>query len=96
MNMQAMMKQAQKIQKEMEKTKQEIDNTIYEGKSSFVHVKVKGTKEVSEVKIDMEELNKEDIEMVEDLILVAINDAMKQIDKDVENKMGKYTKGLPF
>lgn len=95
MNIQAMMKQAQKLQKDMMKEKEEIDNKIYEGKSSFVTVTVKGTKEVVNISIDNDSLDKEEIEMLQDMLVVAINDAMKQIDKDTENKMGKYTQGIP-
>lgn len=95
MNIQAMMKQAKQLQKDMTKAKDEIDANVYTGKSSFVTVQVKGTKEVLSVKIDSEELSKEDIEMLEDMIVVAINDANKQVDKDIENKLGKYTKGMP-
>lgn len=95
MNIQAMMKQAQKLQKEMMSTKEEIDNKIYESSSSFVSVKVKGTKEIVEVKIDKNQLDNEDIEILQDLILVAINNAIKNIDKDTKNKLGKYTNGMP-
>ena len=95
MNIQAMMKQAQKLQKDMMKAKEEIDNTVFTGKSSFVTVEVKGTKEVQKVKIDAEQIDKDDIEMLEDMIQVAINDANKQIDDETERKMGKYTKGMP-
>ena len=95
MNLQAMMKQAQKLQNDMLKEKNEIDEKIFEGKSSFVTVKIKGTKEVIEVKIDTDKLDKEDIEMLQDMILVAINDANHQIDLETQQKMGKYTKGMP-
>ncbi|MDD3340701.1 MAG: YbaB/EbfC family nucleoid-associated protein [Bacilli bacterium] len=95
MNIQAMMKQAQKIQKEMTSEKNKIDETIYDGTSSIVNVKVKGNKEIVEVKIDADSLDKEDIEMLEDMIVVAMNDANQKIDKDTEAKLGKYTKGMP-
>ena len=95
MNIQAMMKQAQKLQKDMLSAKEEINNTIFEGKSSFVTVKVKGTKEIESIKIDAEAMEKEDIDMLEDMLLVAINDAMKQIDDMTEKKLGKYTQGMP-
>lgn len=95
MNIQAMMKQAQKLQKDMMSAKEEINNTTFEGKSSFVTVKVKGTKEVESIKIDSESLEKDDIEMLEDMLLVALNDAMKQIDEITEKKLGKFTQGMP-
>ena len=95
MNIQAMMKQAQKLQKDMMKSKGEIDEMQFEGKSSFVTVTVKGTKEVVSVKIAKEEIEKDEIEMLEDMILVAINEANKKVDEITEQKMGKYTQGMP-
>ena len=95
MNMQAMLKQAQKLQKDMMKAQEEIYEMIFEGKSSFVTVKVNGKKELLEVNIDSEGLDKDEIEMLQDMIVVAINDAFKQIDKVTEEKMGPYTKGMP-
>ena len=62
MNIQAMMKQAQKLQKDMMEEKNKIDSEIFEGKSSIVTVKVKGTKEIIEVKIDSEKIESDEIE----------------------------------
>ena len=95
MNIQAMMKQAQKLQKEMMNAKEEIDNKTYTGTSSFVTVNVKGDKTIENIKINQEQLDKEEIEMLEDILTVAINNAMKEIDKETEQKMGKYTQGMP-
>ena len=95
MNIQAMMKQAQALQKDMMKAKEEIDNTIFEGKSSFVTVQVTGDKKVKNIKIDNKQIEEDEIEMLEDMIVIAINNAMMEIDKATENKMGKYTKGMP-
>ena len=95
MNIQAMMKQAQKLQKEMMNAKEEIDNTVFEGKSSFITVSVKGNKKVENIKIASDSIEKEDIEMLEDMLVVALNDAMSQIDNVTEQKLGKFTKGMP-
>lgn len=95
MNIQAMMKQAQKLQKDMMEEKEKIDKMEFEGTSSFVTVKVNGKKEVISVKIEQDNLEKDDIEMLEDMILVATNDALKKVDNTTEQKMGKYTQGLP-
>ena len=95
MNMQAMLKQAQKMQKDMLKTQEEINNTEFTGKSSLVTVKMMGNRDVKEVKIDAKDLEKDDIEVLEDMVLIAVNDALKQIDKVTEEKMGAYTKGMP-
>ena len=81
MNMQAMMKQAQKLQKDMMETQKKIEAMTFEGKSSIT--------------IDSDSMDKDEIEMLQDMIMVAINDAMKQVDKVTEEKMGVYTKGLP-
>lgn len=95
MNMQAMMKQAQQLQQKMLKTQEEINNTEFEGKASLVTVTMMGNKELKSVKINSDSMDKDDIEALEDMILVAINDAMNQINKVTEEKMGAYTKGLP-
>lgn len=95
MNIQAMMKQAQKLQKDMMKAKEEIDKTEFVGKSSFVTATVMGNKEVKNIKIDAELNELDDVEMLEDMLVVALNDAMKQIEVETENKLGKFTQGMP-
>lgn len=95
MNIQAMMKQAQKLQKDMMVEKEKIDKMEFEGLSSFVTVRVNGKKEVLSVKIEQDHLEQDDIEMLEDMILVATNEALKKVDDTTEQKMGKYTQGLP-
>ena len=92
MNIQAMMKQAQKLQKDMMNEKEKIDNTEYIGTSSFVTVKMMGNKQIKEVKIDMDSIDKEEIELLQDMLVVAINQAIKKIDDDlplIENNMPK-------
>ena len=84
MNMQAIMKQAQNLQKEMLKTKEEIDNKEFQYKNSLV--------EILGIKIFTEEIDKDDIETIEDMILVAINSAFKEVDKYTEEKMSKYSR----
>ena len=95
MNMQAMLKQAQKLQSDMMKSQEEIHGMNFTGKSSMVSVTINGKSEVIDVKFDVEELEKDDIEMLEDATMLAFNDAKKQLDKITEEKMGVYTKGLP-
>ncbi len=91
MNMQAMLKQAQALQKDMLKAKEEIDNTEFTGESSLVKITVMGTKEVGKVEINAKSLDSDDIEALQDMILVAINDANKKIDDLTEKKMGKFS-----
>lgn len=96
MNMQAMIRQAQAMQKDMMKSKEEIDRKDFIGENGAVKITMKGSKVITKVEIDKNmELTSEDIEMLEDMIMVATNDAMKQIDKMTEDKLGKYTRGMP-
>ena len=94
MNMQAMLKQAQKMQKDMLKTQDEINEKVFTGESSFVKVELKAGNVIS-IKIDNDSFDKDDIEMLEDMLVVAINDAKGKYDKEMESKMGKYTQGIP-
>jgi len=95
MNIQAMMKQAQKLQKDMLAAQDEIYAKTYEVTKEFVNVKVKGTKQIEKISINLEQCDKDDIDMLEDLLLVALNEANKQIDVETNEKMGKYTQGMP-
>ena len=95
MNIQAMMKQAQKLQSEMMKSKEEIDNKIYEYENENIKITAKGTKKIENIKIKLQEIDKDDIEMLEDMITVGINNVINQIDEETEKKLGKYTQGMP-
>ena len=90
MNMQAMLKQAQALQKDMMKIKDEIDSSEFVGESSLVKVTMKGNKEVVKVDISADSLDKDDIEALQDMIVLAVNDANKKIDATTEKKMGKF------
>ena len=91
MNMQAVLKQAQNMQKEMMKVKEEIDNTEFTGESSLVKVTVNGKKEVLSVEIDSSnDLEKDELEMLQDMIMVAVNEANKKVDTETEKKMAKF------
>ena len=61
----------------------------------MVTIKMNGKKEILNVKIDIEQIELDDCELLQDMIVVAFNDAMRQIDKETESKMGKYTQGMP-
>ena len=95
MNIQAMMKQAQQLQKNMMNEKNIIDEMRFIGKSSFVTVTIKGTRKVEKVEIAEKNLESDEIEMLQDMLLVAMNDALKQIDVETEKRLGKYTQGMP-
>ena len=87
MNMQNLMAQAQKMQKDMQKKKEEIDSTLFTGTSSMVEVVFNGKKEMVSIKINGE-LTSDDKEILEDMIVLASKDATSKIDKEIEEKMG--------
>jgi len=95
MNMQKLMQEAQRMQAQLQKDQKELENTVYEGKSSNVFVKINGKYELVDIKLNLDdEFDKEDVEMLEDMIMVAMNDAVKKVMADKEKKMGKYGQGL--
>ena len=94
MNIQALMKQAQSMQKEVLKAKEEINKMEFIGKSSLVSIIVNGNKEVLKLNIENQEEIKENIELLEDMIVLALNDAFKQIEKMTEQKLGKYASSM--
>ena len=90
MNMQSLMMQAKKMQKDIEKSQKELENKEYTGKSQLVSATINGANKLLSVKIDMDELSIDDKEMLEDMIILAVNDAITQMEKDKEEKFGKY------
>ena len=95
MNLQALMKQAQSMQKNMLDAKKKIDETEFEGNSELVNIKINGKREVLSVKIKNEtSLDSDDLEILEDMIAIATNDALRKIDKEINAKMGSQTGGL--
>lgn len=89
-NMQALMQQAKRMQEEAIKNKEELDNTIFEGSASggMVKVEVDGKCDMVSVKIDPAVVDPEDVEMLEDLIVAAFNDAKSKADQMKEEKLG--------
>lgn len=93
MNMNALMQQAQKMQKDIERKQKEINDSEYTGTSEFVDVVLHGNKKVKSVKIkNIEIKDNDDLEMLEDMIKIAVNNAISKIEADVESKMGSYGK----
>ena len=91
MNMQAIMRQAQQMQSEIMKIQRELEKTEYEGNSSLVTVVLNGKKEMLKLTIkDKENLNSDDMDILEDMVAVAFNQAMKKVDVDKEKKLSKY------
>ncbi len=93
MNMQALMKQAQNMQRDINKIKNELDNTAFTASNSMVKVEMMGDKKIKSIKIlpSAKEVIDDDITMLEDMILLAINEVIEKIDKKTEEKMGKYS-----
>lgn len=95
-NMNNLMKQAQKLQKQMEDMQKEIEVKEFEASvgGGAVTVKVNGKKEVSKISIKPEVVDPDDVEMLEDLVLTAVNEAIKKADEETSSKMGKLTGGM--
>ena len=95
-NMQAMMRQAQKMQQDALKAKEELDNTIFEGSASggLVKIEISGAYEMQSIKIDPSVVDSDDVEMLEDLMLTAMNEAIRQADEAANGAMGKITGGM--
>ena len=95
MNMQNLMAQAQKMQRDIQKKQDEINNTEYEGISQAIKVKINGKKELLDIKIDKSIISEpDDIDALEDMIKIALNDAFEKVNKDIDSKLGVYAKGL--
>ncbi len=94
MNIQALMKQAQNMQKEIQKAQEEVGKMEFTSKKELVEVTVNGNKQVLSVKID-ENIEKDDIEVLQDMILIATNDAINQANAEMEKRLGKYSQAMP-
>ena len=91
MNMQALMQQAQKMQRDMTKKKEELNKKTFVGTSELVEVTFTGDKKLVSVNIKQDgSLDEEDKEILQDMMVIAVNDAMKQIDKETEKMLGAY------
>ena len=91
-----MMKQAQKMQKQMEESQKELEEKEFTATAGggAVEVTVSGKREVTKVKLAEEAVDPDDVEMLEDLIMVAINDAMRQVEETTAAAMSRLTGGL--
>lgn len=96
-NMNSLMKQAQKMQREMEKMQKELETKEYESSvgGGALTVKVNGKKKITEVVIDPEVLDPDDVEMLQDLVMSAVNNAIAMAEEDSEKVMGRLTGGMP-
>jgi len=90
MNMQAMLKQAQNMQKDMMKEKDKIDKMEFTGESSLVKVVVTGDKKIKSVDIDTSNLEVDDVDMLSDMFVVATNAALDKVDEQLNKSFSKY------
>lgn len=95
-NMNNLMKQAQKMQKQMEQQQAELETKEFTAAAGggVVEVTISGKKEVTKVKIDPEAVDPDDVEMLEDLIVAATNEALRKCEEESQASMAKITGGL--
>ena len=96
MNMQQMMKQAKKLQKQMMKEQQSLAEQEFVGQAPDEMVKAtfNGSRELVDLQIKPEAVDPDDVEMLSDLVVAAVNDGLKKVAAATEKSMGKYTTGL--
>ena len=96
MNQAAMMKQAQKMQQEMLRMQEEMENKTYSATTGggMVTATVTGKHEVKDLAINPEAVDPDDVEMLQDMIIAAVNEAMRAADTDAANNMSRMTGGL--
>ena len=92
MNINNLMKEAKKVQADMEKSQAELAIKEFEASAGggAINVKVTGEKVLKEIKINPEVVDPEDVEMLEDLILTCINEALRKVDSAQASQLGKY------
>ena len=97
-NMQNMIRQAQKMQQEMLKAQEELESKTYEAAAGggVVKATVNGKHEVVGLTIDPEAVDPEDVEMLCDMVIAAVNEAFRNADADMNNNMSKITGGMNF
>ena len=93
MNMKAMMEQARRLQKDLEKTTNEIEQTTFKYENENVLVEALGNNKITKISIKNDDVL-EDKEILEDVLTVAINDVLNQIKDTKDSKLGKFTNGL--
>ena len=95
-NMANLMKQAQKMQRQMDEQAKEMETKEFTATAGggAVEVTVSGTKKVLKVKLDEEAVDPDDVEMLEDLIVAAVNEAMDKVDEVSASAMSKFTGGM--
>ncbi len=95
-NMQQIMKQAQKMQQDMQRVQQEAEQVVIDASSGggMVNVSVNGKTEIVSLKIDKSVVNSDDVEMLQDLIMAATNEAIRKVKAESEKRYSSVTGGL--
>lgn len=95
-NMNNLMKQAQRMQRQMEESQKELAEKEFTATAGggAVEITVSGSKEITKVHIDPDAVDPDDVEMLEDMIVAAANEAMKKVDDETQKAMGGLTGGL--
>ncbi len=95
-NMQSMIKQAQKMQEDMERVQSELEEEVTEvtAGGGAVKVEIKGSREILSIKLQEDVVDPDDIETLEDLIVAAVNEAIKTVDSKAQSAMSKVTSGI--
>ncbi len=96
MNQAAMLKQAQKMQQEMLRMQEEQENKVFTAKSGggMVTASVNGKHELTALSINPEAVDPEDVEMLQDMVIAAVNEAMRTADAEAASNMSRLTGGL--
>lgn len=94
MNMQNLMAQAQKMQNDIKKKKEEINQKMFTCENEFVVLTMNGEKEIDTLKIKKDNLDSDDIEILEDMIVIAVKDINEQINKATDEALGQYGSAL--
>jgi DNA-binding YbaB/EbfC family protein len=99
-NMNNLMKQAQRMQRQMEESQKEMETKEFSASAGggAVEVVISGKKEITKVTLSPEVVDPDDIEMLQDLIMAAVNEAYRKVEEESQNAMSKFTggMGLPF
>ena len=92
MNINSLMKEAKKMQADMEKSQAELASKDFEATAGggAIYVKVSGQKAIKEIKIQKDVVDPEDIEMLEELIITAVNEALRKVDSAQAEQLGKF------
>ena len=96
-NMNNLMKQAQRMQRQMEESQKELETKEFSFKAGggAVEAVVTGNKDLKKITISKEAVDPDDVDMLQDLVIAAVNDAIKKVEQETQRTMGKYSRNIP-